>query len=51
MGHSPDPSKSRLNHLEKLKEKYTILFPTPYQINVSGNEVWESVLFIKLPRK
>lgn len=40
---------SVLNHLEELRRKYSILFSTAYQFSVSGDEIWEPVLFTSFP--
>ena len=47
MSHAPLPSV--LNHLEELRRKYSILFSTAYLYSVSGDEIWEPVLFTSIP--
>lgn len=47
MSHAP--LASVLTHLEELRRKYSTLFSTAYQIGVSGDEIWEPVLFTSFP--
>lgn len=47
MSHAP--LASVLTHLEELRRKSSTLFSTAYQISVSGDEIWEPVLYTTLP--
>lgn len=42
---TPSPPTSLLSPLETLKERYSVFFPVLDQINISGNEVQDSVLY------